>query len=117
MKDNTACYVLTGDNYPHRIPMRNDEERLNVYNESGEDGLRGYLGTPKEIDFDRINKELSEFKAGKDIIEIKHMGRQDGDISYDETDLQELRCSSWSGPTEEANTLRVLIYLYFGEFA
>lgn len=105
--------MLTGDNYPHRIPMRNDEERLNVYNESGEDGLRGYLGTPKEIDFDRINKELSEFKEGKDIIEIKHMGRQDGDISYDETDLQELRCSSWSGPTEEANTLRVLIYLYF----
>ena len=43
LKDNTACYVLTGDNYPHRIPMRNDEERLNVYNESGEDGLRGYL--------------------------------------------------------------------------
>ena len=87
LKDNTACYVLTGDNYPHRIPMRNDEERLNVYNESGEDGLRGYLGTPKEIDFDRINKELSEFKEGKDIIEIKHMGRQDGDISYDETDF------------------------------
>ena len=29
--------MLTGDNYPHRIPMRNDEERLNVYNESGED--------------------------------------------------------------------------------
>lgn len=79
--------MLTGDNYPHRIPMRNDEERLNVYNESGEDGLRGYLGTPKEIDFDRINKELSEFKEGKDIIEIKHMGRQDGDISYDETDF------------------------------
>ena len=87
LKDNTACYVLTGDNYPHRIPMRNDEERLNVYNESGEDGLRGYLGTPKEIDFDRINKELSEFKKGKNIIEIKHMGRQDGDISYDETDF------------------------------
>ena len=87
LNDNTACYVLTGDNYPHRIPMRNDEERLNVYNESGEEGLRGYLGTPKEIDFDRINKELSEFKAGKDIIEIKHMGREDGDISYDETDF------------------------------
>ncbi len=67
--------------------MRNDEERLNVYNESGEDGLRGYLGTPEEIDFDRINKELSEFKAGKDIIEIKHMGREDGDISSDETDF------------------------------
>lgn len=87
LNDNTACYVLTGDNYPHRIPMRNDEERLNVYNESGEEGLRGYLGTPKEIDFDRINKELSEFKEGKDIIEIKHMGREDGDISYDETDF------------------------------
>ena len=87
LNDGMGCYVLTGDNYPHRIPVRNDEERLRVYNESGEDGLRGYLGTPEEIDFERVNKELSEFKAGKDIIEIKHMGRVDGDISYDETDF------------------------------
>ena len=117
LNDNTACYVLTGDNYPHRIPMRNDEERLNVYNESGEDGLRGYLGTPKEIDFDRINKELSEFKAGKDIIEIKHMAARTVISHMTRLISQESKCSSWSGPTEEANTLRVLIYLYSREFA
>ncbi len=37
---------------------RNDEERMRVYKETGEDGLRGYLGTKKEIDFDRINEVL-----------------------------------------------------------
>ena len=45
LNDGKGCYLLSGDNYPHRIPKRNDEERLRVYKEAGEDGLRGYLGT------------------------------------------------------------------------
>ena len=73
--------------YPHRIPKRNDEERLRVYEEAGEEGLREYLGTPKEIDFDCINQVLAEFHAGKDTITLRHMGREDGDISSEETDF------------------------------
>ena len=41
----TNVNLLSGDDYPHRIPKRNDEERMRVYKETGEDGLRGYLGT------------------------------------------------------------------------
>ncbi len=85
--EGIGCYLLGGDNYPHRIPKRNDEERLRVYEEAGEEGLREYLGTPKEIDFDCINQVLAEFHAGKDTITLRHMGREDGDISSEETDF------------------------------
>ena len=54
LNDGRGCYLLSDDDYPHRIPKRNDEEQLRVYKEAGEDGLRGYLGTKKEIDFARI---------------------------------------------------------------
>ncbi len=87
LSEGIGCYLLGGDNYPHRIPKRNDEERLRVYEEAGEEGLREYLGTPKEIDFDCINQVLAEFHAGKDTITLRHMGREDGDISLEETDF------------------------------
>ena len=87
LSEGIGCYLLGGDNYPHRIPKRNDEERLHVYEEAGEEGLREYLGTPKEIDFDCINQVLAEFHAGKDTITLRHMGREDGDISSEETDF------------------------------
>ena len=87
LNDGTGCYLLSGDDYPHRIPKRNDEERLRVYKEAGEDGLRGYLGTKKEIDFDRINEVLAAFHEGKDSITLRHMGREDGEISSEETDF------------------------------
>ena len=87
LNDGTGCYLLSGDDYPHRIPKRNDEERMRVYKETGEDGLRGYLGTKKEIDFARINEVLAAFHEGKDTITLRHMGREDGEISSEETDF------------------------------
>ena len=87
LNDGTGCYLLSGDDYPNRIPKRNDEERMRVYKETGEDGLRGYLGTKKEIDFDRINEVLAAFHEGKDTITLRHMGREDGEISSEETDF------------------------------
>ena len=36
----TGAYVLSGDNYPRRIPRDNDLERLRVYREGGLAGLR-----------------------------------------------------------------------------
>ncbi len=34
-----GTYILSGDNYPHRIPMLNDAERLRVFREYGMKGL------------------------------------------------------------------------------
>ena len=85
--DGRGCYLLSGDDYPHRIPKRNDEEQLRVYKEAGEDGLRGYLGTKKEIDFARINEVLAAFHERKDTITLRYLEREDGEISSEETDF------------------------------
>lgn len=34
-----GCYILSGDNYPHRIPKYNDAERLRIFRESGIHGM------------------------------------------------------------------------------
>ena len=38
-KMNIGSYILSGDNYPRRIPKYNDAERLRVYRQSGIRGL------------------------------------------------------------------------------
>lgn len=91
LNDGIGCFLLGGDDYPHRIPKRNDEERLRIFEESGENGLRDYLGTPQEIDFDRINEVLADFHAGKNTITLRHMGREDGEIFSEETSFEGIR--------------------------
>lgn len=91
LNDGIGCYLLSGDDYPHRIPKRNDEERLRIFEESGEDGLRDYLGTPEEIDFDCINEVLAAFHAGENTITLRHMGREDGEIFSEETSFEGIR--------------------------
>lgn len=86
-QNHVGCYVMTGDDYPRRIPKRNDEERMRVYEEKGVEGLRNYLGTDEEIEFDRINEVVAQFKNGADTIEIKKMGREDGEIWFSDKDF------------------------------
>lgn len=91
LNDGIGCFLLGGDDYPHRIPKRNDEERLRIFEESGENGLRDYLGTPQEIDFDRINEVLADFHARKNTITLRHMGREDGEIFSEEASFEGIR--------------------------
>lgn len=91
LNDEIGCYVLAGDNYPRRIPKCNDEERQRIYKEEGIDGLTEYLGTPKEIEFDEVNKVIEEFKAGKNSITLKTMGREESEVSYEETDFHDIQ--------------------------
>lgn len=83
------CYVLSGDNYPHRIPCENDKMRENVYKEGGREALAAYLGTQKEIDFEKVNEILKEFKTGQGKICLKRMGRTSEELWYDEIDFSE----------------------------
>ena len=91
LNDEIGCYVLTGDNYPRRIPKQNDEERERIYQEKGIAGLYEYLGTPNESDFDEVNKVIAEFKAGKASVALKKMGREPGEISYEDTDFRDIQ--------------------------
>jgi hypothetical protein len=46
-----GTYVMSGDNYPHRIPAENDAERLRIYRTAGLKGLRdAKLLTPEVVE-------------------------------------------------------------------
>jgi alpha-galactosidase len=124
-----GAYVLSGDNYPRRIPRDNDRERLWTFRECGIKGLvssgeytderrlilqdlqhrgldasaalrkdhpwlaayqsagraalEGYLGTPREIDFEEVNGIVARFKAGSSDLMLKRMGREEHDLRYE----------------------------------
>ena len=128
-----GSYTMSGDNYPHRIPMYNDAERLHTfrvcgirgmvdagvmtpeniekireyqraeddankahletdtwfrsYFEAGAEGLRDYLGTPKETDFAEVDQIMKAFKDGADSLYLKRMGRDEASLWYDKVDM------------------------------
>lgn len=134
-KAGIGSYILSGDNYPHRIPVYNDAERLRIFRESalkgmvkeeiftaerfeiiqkfqqtnddanpnhtaeynwyesylrnGREGLKGYLGTSKEIGFDEVEEIVKAFKAGENKIWLKRMGRKETDLWYENVDFSE----------------------------
>lgn len=131
-----GSYTLSGDNYPRRIPMYNDAERLRVFRQAGvramkqeellneetiailyelqkkgEDantdylnaytwfntyldgavsGLKKYLGSNAEIDFDELTDIVKKFKNGNTHIWLKRMGRTDCDLWYEKVDFSDI---------------------------
>lgn len=131
-----GSYILSGDNYPYRIPMYNDAERLRIfrtcalrgmiadgeytrerfetihqlqldgtdadpkhgkeypwfssYLSAGKSGLKGYLGTEKEIDFAEVTKIAEAFHQGAGQIWLKRMGRADTELWYEEVDFRQI---------------------------
>lgn len=57
-----GAYTLSGDNYPHRIPLYNDAERLRVFRVAG---LKGLLAAG-EYDAARAETLCALMQAGKD---------------------------------------------------
>lgn len=51
------------------------------------EGLKGYLGTKNEINFDEITEIVRAFKNGADAIWLKRMGRTECDLWYDKVDF------------------------------
>ena len=88
-EDGIKAYVMSGDNYPHRIPAENDAERERVFAAGGREALDAYLGSPKEIDFGLVNTILADFKAGKDCVRMKRMGRTPDALWFDEVDVSD----------------------------
>ncbi len=60
---------------------------LSVYQSAGREGLRNYLGTPNEIDFNELTGIISQFKNGENRIFLKRMGREDTELWYDAVDF------------------------------
>lgn len=88
-QDGIGAYVMSGDNYPWRIPEENDRQREQVFAAHGRAGLEAYLGSYQEIDFDRVNDILSRFHAGEGQIDLKRMGRSKEQIWTEEVDFSD----------------------------
>lgn len=132
-----GSYILSGDNYPHRIPKINDAERvrifrengikglvakgkftkernimlqelqdqdsdsntelcrdfpwLAVYQEAGQKGIKNYLGTNNETDFNEVNNIIAQFKNGVESIMLKRMGREEKELWYDAVDFSNVK--------------------------
>jgi hypothetical protein len=64
-KAGIGSYTMSGDNYPHRIPMYNDAERLHVFRESG---IRGMVdaGVMNPENFAKVKEwQVAEDDANK----------------------------------------------------
>ena len=73
IREGRNSYVLSCDNYPHRPPRINDAERDSLYKAHGERGLIDYLGTQREIDFERLTALVAAFKSGAESLALRIM--------------------------------------------
>jgi len=64
---------------------------LEIYHNEGKLGLRNYLGTPSEIDFNELNEIISQFKNGADRIFLKRMGRKPEEIWYEAVNFRNIK--------------------------
>ena len=68
-KQGKKSLIISGDNYPHRIPMYNDAERIARFRMSGLNGL-----ITERLYTDEVKEKLLEFqKAGRDAEEQEDM--------------------------------------------
>lgn len=112
--DGIGTYVMSGDNYPHRIPLYNDAQREMVYQLGGKEALENYLGSEQEINFREVNKILADFKQGNDTLNMKRMGRKQGELWYDEvsvTDTQVLILEWTHGNSDNLKGIDIPILL------
>lgn len=80
----------------HTYQMAGDDANLShgaedlwyrTYLTCGRKGLEGYLGTGKEIGFEEVEQILNRFKAGKEEIWLKRMGREAAELWYEKVDF------------------------------
>jgi len=62
---------------------------LAVYQTTGRNGLKNYLGTTNEIDFKELTGIISRFKNGESRIFLKRMGREETELWYDLVDFSD----------------------------
>lgn len=60
------------------------------YLENGKKGLKNYLGTTNEIEFDDLTRIIKEFKNGEEKIWLKRMGREDTELWFEKVDFSKI---------------------------
>lgn len=62
---------------------------LALYQNAGRNGLKNYLGTQNEIDFNELSAIVSQFKNGARCIFLKRMGRTETELWYEPVDFSD----------------------------
>ncbi len=62
---------------------------LSTYQKAGKEGLKDYLGTLNEINFNELNLIINKFKSGESKIYLKRMGREETELWYDLLDFSD----------------------------
>lgn len=89
--DGFESLVVSGDNYPKRIPVENDARRNELFVSGGKEALEAYLGSYEEIDYEAINELLLDFKSGAKEVNLRKLGTKPGELSYTKTDVSSTR--------------------------
>ncbi len=63
---------------------------LAVYQKAGRNGLKNYLGTTNEIDFQELSNIIAQFKNGADQLYLKRMGREVTQLWYEAVDFRNI---------------------------
>lgn len=113
-KKGIRSYIMSGDNYPHRVPRLNDACRLQTYQEGGREALNAYLGTDQEIDYERVNEIIEAFKNGAQTIEMRRLGTEPEDrveepIDFSEIDLLILEWTHANSPFVKGSDLSIFL--------
>lgn len=64
-------------------PPVKEESWMELYQRAGRAGLREYLGSRNELDFEELTNVIRQFKGGAERIELKRMGREDDELWYE----------------------------------
>lgn len=62
---------------------------LSIYQDEGKKGLKNYLGTINEINFNELISIINRFKNGESEIYLKRMGREETELWYDLIDFSD----------------------------
>ena len=81
-----GVYVLSGDNYPRRIPLYNDAERLSVFRSAG---LKGVVSSGCYNDY--VKEELSKLWAAETDADPKEAASREWLFSYQAAGRRALR--------------------------
>lgn len=63
---------------------------FHIYFDAAVKGLKGYLGSSNEIDFEKLSKIVKEFKEGKEEIYLKRMGRSETELWYEKINFSDI---------------------------
>lgn len=107
--------VISGDNYPWLIPEKNDARREYIYHMHGRQGVADYLCGPEEIEYEKINRIIADFKNGNEVLSLKRMGKTEDSIWYEDVNVKD--CSvlilEWThGNNENLKGVDYTIYLH-----